>query len=215
MITILIYENINKIDILFLWYALLCVQLMELRFFFFLFCVSYFFSIETNNTNKLKWITTNRKQSFSISSLCFCITATPNREHVFHVKFPDAWSQSDLNNHFRKFGPVATRWIDNSSAFVSLMHRENAAVVLKTIDKMKNVQVTTFAAFSATKIECDDVSNVCSAYLCHFVCLSNYSTMSINAKHIFRMIRLLNHRWKIHFYVNERSPRYQRTQGGI
>lgn len=85
----------------------------------------------------------------------------PNREHVFHVKFPDFWTQGDLNNHFRKFGPVGTRWIDSSSAFVSLIHRENAPIVLSTIEKNKNVQVASFAAYStANKIEYDEVSIV-------------------------------------------------------
>lgn len=51
--------------------------------------------------------------------------AVPNRDHVFHIQFPEVWTQTDVRNHFRKFGPVFIRWIDNTSAFVSLNDREN------------------------------------------------------------------------------------------
>lgn len=90
----------------------------------------------------------------------FVFSAKPNREHIFHVKFPDTWTQGDLNNLFRKFGPVSTRWIDSSSAFVVLLHRENVPAVLPTIEKPRTVQVITFEAFSKTaSIEFDEVSH--------------------------------------------------------
>lgn len=93
-------------------------------------------------------------------------SAKPNREHIFHVKFPDTWTQGDLNNLFRKFGPVSTRWIDSSSAFVVLLHRENVPAVLPTIEKPRTVQVNTFEAFSKTaSIEFDEVSHLMRFYL--------------------------------------------------
>ncbi|XP_055310617.1 poly(A)-specific ribonuclease PARN-like isoform X2 [Sitodiplosis mosellana] len=71
----------------------------------------------------------------------------PNREHVFHVTFPETWAQTDIINHFRKFGPVFIRWIDNTSAFVSLMNRENAPILLKSITATKGVKISTFAMY--------------------------------------------------------------------
>lgn len=89
-------------------------------------------------------------------SVRFFNAATPNREHVFHVHFPETWTQGDLNNYFNKFGPVQTRWINSCSAFVLLSHRENALAVVPTIEKRKNVEVSTFAAY-ASRVGLDDV----------------------------------------------------------
>ncbi|XP_031620480.1 poly(A)-specific ribonuclease PARN-like isoform X2 [Contarinia nasturtii] len=72
---------------------------------------------------------------------------TPNRDHVFHVIFPESWTQTDLINHFRKYGPVFIRWIDSTSAFVSLKHQENASIVLNTIEKPKGVKVSPFSTY--------------------------------------------------------------------
>lgn len=73
--------------------------------------------------------------------------AVPNRDHIFHIQFPEVWTQTDVRNHFRKFGPVFIRWIDNTSAFVSLNDRENAPILLKTIETAKGVKVISFAAY--------------------------------------------------------------------
>lgn len=73
--------------------------------------------------------------------------AKPNREHVFHVIFPETWTQNDIVNHFRKFGPLQIRWIDNSSAFVALINRENASILMQTIESKKGVKVSTFSTY--------------------------------------------------------------------
>lgn len=73
--------------------------------------------------------------------------AKPNREHVFHIIFPETWTQNDIINHFRKYGPVQIRWIDSSSAFVALINRENSTILLKTIERTKNVKVSTFSTY--------------------------------------------------------------------
>lgn len=71
--------------------------------------------------------------------------------------FPDTWTQPDLINHFRKYGPVFIRWIDNTSAFVSLMNRENAPILLKSIGSTKGVKISTFSTFiSVSKTDSDD-----------------------------------------------------------
>lgn len=67
---------------------------------------------------------------------------------MFHIIFPETWLQSDIVNHFRKYGPVQIRWIDNSSAFVSLINRENAPVLLKTITATKGVKVSTYSTYA-------------------------------------------------------------------
>lgn len=61
--------------------------------------------------------------------------------------FPNTWKQNDIINHFRKYGPVFIRWIDNTSAFVSLMNRENAPILMKTIGTTKDVKVSPFATY--------------------------------------------------------------------
>lgn len=73
--------------------------------------------------------------------------AMPNRDFVFHVSFPETWAQSDIVNHFRKYGPVFIRWIDNVSAFVSLSNRENAPILMKTIGITKGVKISTFETY--------------------------------------------------------------------
>lgn len=72
--------------------------------------------------------------------------------------FPENWTQSDLINYFRKFGPVFIRWIDNTSAFAMLKNQENATVVMPTIEKIKGVKVTPFAEYErATGARKEDV----------------------------------------------------------
>lgn len=73
--------------------------------------------------------------------------AKPNRDHVFHVTFPETWTQNDIINHFRKYGPIQIRWIDSISAFVALINRENAPILLKTIETAKGVKIITFAMY--------------------------------------------------------------------
>lgn len=115
--------------------------------------------------------------SVCVASLCdleifYLFTAKPNRDHVFHINFPETWTQHDLNNYFKKYGPVSTRWINNRSAFVLLIHRENAPILLKTIDTIKDVKVSAFSTYSsANSIDIENVSCCCCIMNCHFVIL--------------------------------------------
>lgn len=61
--------------------------------------------------------------------------------------FPEEWTQNDIINHFRKYGPVFIRWIDSRSAFVALSHRENAPILLKTIGVTKGVKLSSFSTY--------------------------------------------------------------------
>lgn len=79
--------------------------------------------------------------------------------------FPETWTQSDIINHYRKYGPVQIRWIDSSSAFVALINRENSTILLKTIEKTKGVKVSTFSTYlRVTGADYDD--DVCILYTC-------------------------------------------------
>ncbi|KAK7112946.1 poly(A)-specific ribonuclease PARN-like [Littorina saxatilis] len=57
----------------------------------------------------------------------------PNRDHVFHLSFPREWKSADINNLFAPYGSIHISWLNDSSAFVSLFKKDNAAVVLKTL----------------------------------------------------------------------------------
>lgn len=92
-------------------------------------------------------------------------SAKPDRDHVFHVSFPGKWTQNDIVNQFRKFGPVQIRWIDDMSAFVALIHRENASILLKSIEKAKGVKIITFATYELIKGSHDDVRIILSIRL--------------------------------------------------
>ena len=56
------------------------------------------------------------------------LAVTPPRDHVFHLTFPAEWRLHDIQNLFSAFGQVIVSWIDQTSAFVSLTNREEAAL---------------------------------------------------------------------------------------
>lgn len=86
------------------------------------------------------------------------VPAVPNRDHVFHVRFPDNWKQSDLIHHFRKYGSIFIRWINNNSAFVSLNNRENASILLQTIGRTPNVKIVSFETHQKAQQKLEEVS---------------------------------------------------------
>lgn len=71
----------------------------------------------------------------------------PNRSHVFFIKFPHTWLTSDIQDHFRNYGPVQVAWVDNTSAFVSLYNKENSSCVIKTIGKLNGFEIKSFADY--------------------------------------------------------------------
>lgn len=75
------------------------------------------------------------------------------RCHVFFVKFPATWQSSDLQDHFKNFGPVHIAWVDSATAFVSLINKENSSCVLKTISRPAGFEIKSFAEYQAAENE--------------------------------------------------------------
>lgn len=76
-----------------------------------------------------------------------------SRAHVFYIKFPLTWQTSDVQDHFKNYGPVNVTWQGNSSAFIALYNKENASCVLKTISRPPAFEIQTFAEFQAADNE--------------------------------------------------------------
>lgn len=74
---------------------------------------------------------------------------TFSRAHVFYAKFPTSWQTSDVQDHFKNYGPVNISWVNNSTAFISLYNKENASCVLKTISRPGGFEIQTFADYQA------------------------------------------------------------------
>lgn len=74
---------------------------------------------------------------------------TFTRTHVFFVKFPTSWQTSDVQDHFKNYGPVNISWVNNSTAFISLYNKENSSCVLKTISRPNGFEIQTFAEYQA------------------------------------------------------------------
>jgi hypothetical protein len=47
---------------------------------------------------------------------------------VFHVTFPSDWRLGDLQQLFSPFGCVNIAWINDNSAFVGVLKKENVSV---------------------------------------------------------------------------------------
>ncbi|XP_070580001.1 poly(A)-specific ribonuclease PARN-like [Ptychodera flava] len=75
----------------------------------------------------------------------------PGRNHVFHLTFPKEWKASDLYHLFTPFGPVYIAWIDDTSALVSLNHREHADTVLKALSQADSYHIQTYYQFKNIK----------------------------------------------------------------
>jgi poly(A)-specific ribonuclease len=71
----------------------------------------------------------------------------PNRAHVFFIKFPHTWVGSDIHDHFKNYGKIQIAWVDNSTAFISLMNKENSSCVIKTIGKAAGFEIKSFADY--------------------------------------------------------------------
>lgn len=69
----------------------------------------------------------------------------PPRDHVFYLTFPKHWKGSDINELFSPFGGVYVSWIDDSSAFVSLHRRDQAAIALSTLSQSDTYSIMTYA----------------------------------------------------------------------
>ncbi|GAB0088463.1 PARN [Sergentomyia squamirostris] len=71
----------------------------------------------------------------------------PSREHVFHVTFPSTWKNTDIIQHFKNFGPIQIKWINETSAYVALQQREYSQSVMKSIGRYPGVTVVPYAEY--------------------------------------------------------------------
>ncbi|XP_019870862.1 poly(A)-specific ribonuclease PARN isoform X1 [Aethina tumida] len=59
----------------------------------------------------------------------------PSRDHVFYLTFPKDWKYNDIVELFSPFGPVFVSWLDDTSAYVSLQKKDQAALALNTLSQ--------------------------------------------------------------------------------
>jgi len=75
-----------------------------------------------------------------------------NRDHVFHVTFPEEWKASDLFTLFYPYGTIQFSWLSSTSAYVGLHKRENAKKALKALSKdTSNYRVVSYAFHQKSK----------------------------------------------------------------
>lgn len=70
-----------------------------------------------------------------------------SRAHVFFIKFPQTWQTSDIQDHFKNYGPIQISWVNNASAFISLYNKENSSCVEKTISRPDGFEIQSFTEF--------------------------------------------------------------------
>lgn len=89
-----------------------------------------------------------------LSSFSLSIIANPPRDHVFYVTIPSNWKQSNLIHHFRNYGPIQISWTKPNAAFVALRNREHSPILLKTISKLENFNIVSYADHQLSKNVC-------------------------------------------------------------
>ncbi|KZC04656.1 Poly(A)-specific ribonuclease PARN [Dufourea novaeangliae] len=82
--------------------------------------------------------------------LIFSCLANPSRDHVFHLTFPKEWKLSDISQLFSPFGSVYVSWLSDMSAYVALNRREQASVVIKTLNKATTYKIQKYAEYQAS-----------------------------------------------------------------
>ncbi|XP_017879496.1 poly(A)-specific ribonuclease PARN-like isoform X2 [Ceratina calcarata] len=63
----------------------------------------------------------------------------PSREHVFHLTFPREWKFNDISQLFSPFGGIQVSWLSDTTAYVGLNRKEQAAAVAKNLKSKTNV----------------------------------------------------------------------------
>ncbi|CAE1324447.1 PARN [Acanthosepion pharaonis] len=76
----------------------------------------------------------------------------PDRGHVFHVTFPKEWKAADLYQLFMPFGNVQLSWINDNSAYVALHNKDNAEMVLKTLNQAETYRVISYSESKRKKV---------------------------------------------------------------
>ncbi|VEN43084.1 unnamed protein product [Callosobruchus maculatus] len=69
----------------------------------------------------------------------------PPRDHVFHLSFPKEWKTNDISQLFSPFGNVHVSWIDETSAYVTLYKRDQAATALNALSNGESYKIMTYA----------------------------------------------------------------------
>ncbi|KAG5879707.1 hypothetical protein JTB14_008533 [Gonioctena quinquepunctata] len=59
----------------------------------------------------------------------------PARDHVFYLTFPKEWKSNNISQLFSPFGSVQVSWINETSAYVGLYKRDQAALALSTLSQ--------------------------------------------------------------------------------
>ncbi|XP_013143270.1 PREDICTED: poly(A)-specific ribonuclease PARN-like isoform X2 [Papilio polytes] len=74
---------------------------------------------------------------------------TPSRDHVFYLTFPEDWQRSDISQLFNIYGPVTVQFLDETSALVALVRREQARAVRSSLDSNKRVSLVPYVTYKA------------------------------------------------------------------
>jgi len=75
---------------------------------------------------------------------------TPNREHCYHVSFPDYWRKQDIINAFSYCGHVRVMWINDTSAFVAIEEKQFLPEVKQVITNNKDISVQKYKEWRKT-----------------------------------------------------------------
>ncbi|KAJ8957351.1 hypothetical protein NQ318_004830 [Aromia moschata] len=69
----------------------------------------------------------------------------PSRDHVFYLTFPREWKANNITQLFSPFGNIYISWLDDSSAYISLYKKDQAAIALSTLSQSDTYSIMTFA----------------------------------------------------------------------
>nr|CAH7723024.1 unnamed protein product [Callosobruchus chinensis] len=75
----------------------------------------------------------------------------PPRDHVFHLSFPKEWKTNDISQLFSPFGNVYVSWLDESSAYVALYKRDQAATAFNALSNGESYKIMTYAKRKAVQ----------------------------------------------------------------
>ncbi|KAJ8923107.1 hypothetical protein NQ315_001660 [Exocentrus adspersus] len=70
---------------------------------------------------------------------------TVSKDHVFYLTFPKEWKMNNIVQLFSPFGNVYVSWLDDTSAYVGLYKRDQAAIALSTLSQSDTYSIMTFA----------------------------------------------------------------------
>ncbi|GFG30197.1 hypothetical protein Cfor_10176 [Coptotermes formosanus] len=92
------------------------------------------------------------------------------RDHVFFVTFPKEWKAYDITQLFSPFGPVFIAWLSDTTAYVALYHRNQAALVQKTLKSSDTYTVMSYS--ECQQLKCGKIVCRCAQSGGKSLCLS-------------------------------------------